>query len=91
MWFKKSQKLFCQQQNLDQEKSKKVLSLVFRDYSCFFSRKNSRNVFFLLSAILWQYIRHWLGKTSLEFVGPQGSSWEDIFGLFLVQVLLLAK
>ena len=57
----------------------------------FFFEKEFEKCFFLLSAILWQYMCHWLGKTSLEFVGPQGSSWEDIFGLFLVQVLLLAK
>ena len=98
MYFKKCQKLFYHQQNLDQEKSKNMLRLVFCDYSCVFSRKISRNVF-LLSTLLWQYIRHWLGKRSLEFVEPLGAGWTRhgffevflSFGFFLVQILLLAK
>ena len=91
MWFKKSQKLFCQQQNLDQEKSKNFLKLVFRDYSCFFLRKISRNVLFCYLLFYRNIYAIGWAKQVCHLLDHWEVVRQYIFGLFLVQVWLLAK
>ena len=47
--------------------------------------------FFLLSTILSQYIRHWLGKSSLAIIGLLGCGWTRHFWTFLGPDLVVGK
>ena len=51
---------------------------MFRDCSCFFREKFPESCR-LLSTILPRYIRHWLGKASLEFIGTRSGGWTRYF------------
>ena len=103
MWFKKSQKLFCQQQNLDQEKSKKYLKTSVSWLFMFFFEKDFEKCFFFVIyysiAIYPPLVGQikfgnywtagmWLDKTFLDFSWSRSCCWQSNFWLFLNHVLL---
>ena len=57
----------------------------------FFFEKDFEKCSFLLSTILSQYIRHWLGKTSLPFIGSLGGGSAIHFWTFLGTGLVVGK